>query len=146
MEIATSRFGLLRINPPDVIRFPEGLIGLAECRDWALLADRQQSATGWLQSIDWPTVALGVASPRHFVPGYQARVARNELALLAIDDMKQVKILVVLGKTDRRMTLNLRAPLVINLQRQLGRQVIAQGDLPVQYELVARNPSLRRIA
>jgi flagellar assembly factor FliW len=41
--------------------------------------------------------------------------------------------------------LNLKAPLVINLQDRLGRQVVASGEQPVQYEL-HNSQSLRKIA
>lgn len=146
MEITTSRFGSVKIEGDDVIRFPRGLLGLEECRQWVLLADQCNEALAWLQSVERPEVALAVVSPRRFVPGYQMRVARRELASLELDDVKTAKILVIVGKTDRAITLNLKAPVLINLERRLGRQVITNGDLPVRHELGSEPPSLRRSA
>ena len=146
MEITTTRFGRLKIEANDIIRFPTGLWGFEDCREWVLLADQENDALAWLQCVQRPAVALAVASPRRFVPDYRMRVARRELSSLELSDVKRAKVLVVVGRTDRAMTLNLKAPVVINLDRRLGRQVITNGDLPVQYELASEPPALRRSA
>ena len=146
MEITTTRFGRLEIEANDIIRFPTGLWGFEDCREWVLLADQENDALAWLQCVQRPAVALAVASPRRFVPDYRMRVARRELSSLELTDVKRAKVLVVVGRTDRAMTLNLKAPVVINLDRRLGRQVITNGDLPVQYELASEPPALRRSA
>ena len=84
MEIV-SRFGTLVIDTADVIHFPNGLVGMESCRRWVLLADQQCDAIAWLQSVDRPEMALAVTSPRRFVPDYQMRVARRELALVQLE-------------------------------------------------------------
>ena len=146
MEITTTRFGRVKIEASDIIRFPSGLWGFEDCREWVLLADEENDALAWLQSIQRPAVALAVASPRRFVPDYRIRVARQELNALELADVKRAKVLVVVGRTDRATTLNLKAPVVINLDRRVGRQVITNGDLPVQYELASEPPALRKSA
>lgn len=146
MEVTTSRFGPIEIEADDVIQFPMGLLGLEDCREWVLLADRRNEALAWLQSVDQPEVALAVVSPRRFVPDYRMRVARRELASLELEDIKRAKVLAIVGKTDRGITLNLKAPLLINLERRLGRQVVTNGDLPVRYELGSEHPTVRRTA
>jgi flagellar assembly factor FliW len=52
----------------------------------------------------------------------------------------------VVGKTDTTLTLNLKAPIVINLEARTGRQVVASGDLPLRYELTCGRPPLRKSA
>ena len=146
MEITTSRFGPIEIVAEDAIRFPAGLLGLEDCREWVLLADRRNDAVAWLQSIERPEVALPVVSPRRFVPGYQMRVARHELASVGLSDAKAAEVLVIVGKRDRSVTLNLKAPLVINLERCVGRQVVTNGDLPIRFEVGGQQPAFRRIA
>jgi flagellar assembly factor FliW len=146
MEVQTPRFGSIEIPPGDVIRFTEGLPGFAECHDWVLLADGQNSALAWLQSVEQPEVAFAVVSPRRYVPGYRLRVARRELEPLEIEDLQAARVLTIVGNSKRCVTLNLKAPLVINLDRRLGRQVIANGDLPVQYELHSTAATCKRIA
>lgn len=146
MEITTSRFGGLEIQAEDVIRFPAGLLGFESCREWVLLADVENDALAWLQSVDRPEVAVAVVSPRRFLPAYQVRVARRELTALELDDSQRAKVLAILGKTDHTITLNLRAPVVINLEKRLGRQVVTNNDQPVQYKLERGMPAFRKSA
>ena len=146
MDINTTRFGSLSVDAGDLIHFPGGLPGLEECEHWALLADAENASLGWLQSTSRADVALAVVSPRRFVSGYQLRVAGKELEPLSLKSVHQAQVLAIVGKNERSMTLNLKAPLVINPELRLGRQVIANGDVPVQYELDSQPAALRKSA
>ena len=146
MRINTSRFGRIDIDAGDILRFPSGLPGLEDCREWALLADATNDALGWLQSTTRGDVALAVVSPRRFVPDYQVRIPRSELTPLDICDIRQAQIVVVVGTTGTALTLNLKAPIVINLEGRTGRQVVASGELPLQYELTSARPPLKKSA
>jgi len=146
MRINTTRFGDVEVTDGDILHFPAGLLGLEHCRQWVLLADKQNELLAWLQSTSRPEIALAVVNPRRFVTNYQARVYRSELSPLGLEAEDQPQVLVVVGKTERSVTLNLKGPLVINLRRRLGRQVIVNGDEPTQYELTPSVPPLRKIA
>jgi flagellar assembly factor FliW len=146
MEIRSSRFGSIEVDDADILHFPEGLVGFAGCRDWVLLGDEQNGAVAWLQSVDQPEVGLAVVSPTRFVPGFRMRVARRELEALKFDQLRGVRVLVIVGKSGRGITLNLKAPLVVNLERRLGRQVVTNGGLPLEYEVAAAAPALKMIA
>lgn len=135
MLIKTSRFGPLEVASEDVLTFPAGMIGLEECREWVLLADAQNEALGWLQSLARPEIAFAVVSPRRFLPHYQLRVYRSELAPLSLSHARDAQVLAVVGKHEDRLTLNLKAPIVVNLESRLGRQVIANGEPSTRYEL-----------
>jgi len=146
MRITTTRFGRIDVDAADVIRFPSGLPGLEDCREWALLADAGNDALGWLQSTTRGEVAVAVVSPRRFVPEYQVRIPRSELTPLAIADMRQAQVVVVVGQNGTNLTLNLKAPIVINLEARTGRQVVASGELPLQYELNPNRTDLKKSA
>ncbi len=146
MEIHTTRFGPVDVDANDVILFPGGMLGLDDCLHWVLLADASDEGLGWLQSTTHGDVALAVVSPRRYVPDHQVRVARSELASLVLEDSDEVGVLAIVGKRDGNMTLNLKAPLVINLRRRLGRQVLDNADQPLQYELAAAAAPLRKSA
>ena len=135
MDISTSRFGNLQVSPADILLFENGLIGLRQCRRWVVLADAQNAALGWLQSIDEAETALGVVSPRRFVADYQLRVSRQELATLALTNTRDAQVVVIVSRHAEGLSLNLRAPLVINVESRRGRQVIAKDPLPVRLVL-----------
>lgn len=135
MLIKTSRFGALDIEADDILLFPQGLMGFEECRHWVLLADAENEAVGWLQNISRPELAFAVVSPRRFVPGYEVRVPRGQLAPLQLTEVDQAYILTVVGKNETGLTVNLKAPLIINLDRRLGRQIVTCDDQPMQHVL-----------
>jgi flagellar assembly factor FliW len=146
MLITTTRFGGIEVAAGDVIRFPSGLPGLENCREWALLADADNDALGWLQSTTRGDVAVAVVSPRRFVPDYQVRIPRSEFEPLDLVDIRAAQVVVVVGRSGTTLTLNLKAPIVINLEARTGRQVVASGELPMQYQLTTERPPLKKSA
>lgn len=158
MDVFTTRFGVLSVQPHDEIVFENGLIGLEDCRRWVVLTDSNNGALGWLQNLDQGHIALGVVSPRRFVPDYQLRIDRADLRTLGLVTIRDAEVVVIAsrqpsGQTSNPsnghtngLTLNLRAPLVINVEKRLGCQVIAKDEHPVQYPLDLQNLKLRRIA
>ena len=145
MEISTTRFGSLSISDDDVLTFVDGLIGMEECRRWALLADAQNATLGWLQSLDRPEVALAVVSPRRFVADYRARVTRRDVEPLGVARAEDAQVLVIVNQVGDSLALNLKAPLVINVTTRLGRQIVAKDDHAVQH-LLSSSQWLRRTA
>ncbi|HEX3725399.1 MAG TPA: flagellar assembly protein FliW, partial [Pirellulales bacterium] len=98
------------------------------------------------QSTERAEIALAVVSPRRFAPGYEVRIPRGELQPLALDSLESAHVLAVVSKNEERITLNLKAPLIINLARRLGRQVINNADQPIQFEIGDEPAARRKIA
>jgi flagellar assembly factor FliW len=146
MKIHTSRFGSVDIQPDDILFFRSGIFGFEECQHWVILADAGNRAVAWLQSMQVPDVALPVVSPRRFVPDYQVRLDPLDIETLHLNSVSQAYVLVVVSRDTDVLTLNLRAPIIINLDRRLGCQVVTTDQQPVQYELTAIPLPLRRIA
>ena len=146
MHISTSRFGSVSVKPDDVVTFASGLIGYESCKQWVLMADAESNSIGWLQCVQLPEVAMAVISPRRFLPDYHVRVSRSQLAPLDLSDVDQAFVLNVLAMNAGRLTVNLRAPVLINLNRRLGRQMITNDEQPVQFELSAGSLKLRKTA
>jgi len=151
MNVLTTRFGMLSVEPQDELIFQSGLIGLEHCRRWVVLTDTRNLTLGWLQSLDEGHVALGVVSPRRFVPDYQLRVDRSHLQSLELTTPRDAEVVVIASRQSSDscpggLTLNLRAPLVINVERRRGCQVIAKDDLPVQFPLSLPSLPLKRTA
>jgi flagellar assembly factor FliW len=145
-EIHTTRFGVLQIESDDIIEFPRGILGMENLHEWVLFADAENPQLGWLQSAQQPEVALAVVSPRRFITNYQVRVARRELTPLQLAKTEDAHVLAIVSKNDRHITLNLKAPLVINLSARLGCQIVTKGDQPIQYELSYHCEPLKKSA
>ena len=67
----------------------------------------------------------------------------DSLQLTAVD---QAYVLSVVSRDESMLTMNLRAPLVINLDRRIGCQVVTADAQPIQYELASLPTALRKSA
>ncbi len=147
MRFKSSRFGVLRVDANGILLFPEGLVGHEQHRHFVLLSESRNKSVGWLQSLRDPEFALAVVTPQSFVPHYQLRVHRSQLDTLPWGPDDQSLILAIVNKNAQNtLTLNLRAPLVINLDRCLGRQVVTADEQPLQFAIPAQPSFLRKIA
>jgi flagellar assembly factor FliW len=135
MQITTTHFGPVEIDVDDILLFPRGVIAFEDCRHWVLLSDQENPALAWLQSVSRSEVALPVVSPRRLAPGYSLHVGRGQLLPLEFSQFDQAYVLAVVSQSDGDLTLNLKAPLIINLDRRLGRQVVATDEQPVALAL-----------
>jgi flagellar assembly factor FliW len=91
-------------------------------------------------------LALAVVSPRRFARDYAVRLTRRQLALLELSHFDEAYVLAVVSRTSGTFTLNLKAPLIINLDRRLGRQVITLDEQPVALPLGSAPSLLRKSA
>jgi flagellar assembly factor FliW len=143
MDITTTRFGKVTIGEEDVLTFVDGLIGMEDCRRWALLADAQNNALGWLQSLDRAEVALAVVCPQRFVADYRVRVSRRDVEPLGLATANEAQVLAIVNQAGDSLALNLKAPLVIHVATRLGRQIVAKDNHSVQHLLSGARPFRR---
>lgn len=146
MQIETTRFGKMTIEPDDILFFRHGIFGFERCRHWVLLADAENRAVAWLQSIQQPELAVPVVSPRRFLSDYQVRIDPADIAALDLRSADQAYVLAIVGRDNDSLTLNLRAPLVINLDQRTGMQLITTDSQPLQYDLATLPTAQRRSA
>jgi flagellar assembly factor FliW len=146
MLLQTTRFGEIQVEANDVFLLPHGLVGLEGFRHWVLLADAENDAVGWLQSTSHDDLAVAVVSPRRFVPDYQVRIPRTELEQLQLGELDQAFVLTLVSRHHHGLTLNLKAPVLFNLDRRLACQVVTSDDQPLQWDLTIPILKIRRSA
>ncbi|MDR1243391.1 MAG: flagellar assembly protein FliW [Deltaproteobacteria bacterium] len=125
-----TRLGTQKVAVDRIIRFPKGLIGYADRRDFALLQIREGVPFLILQSLEDPSLGLMVADPYSFIDDFSIKLNDAEQHMLNIDNPNQVSVLVTVsipaGKPEET-ALNLTGPIIINHVARLGLQ-IAQAD------------------
>src|SRR5438445_2040597 len=95
MQISTLHFGTVEIEIDDILLFPRGIIAFEGCRHWVLLADEENPALAWIQSVSRQEVSLPVVSPRRFAPGYAVHVSRGQLLPLEFSQFDQAYVLTI---------------------------------------------------
>lgn len=146
MRIETDRFGSLQLDEQELFLFPQGLIGLETLRQWALIPDPENPAVAWLQSASRGDRALAVISPRAFVPDYRVHVSQRSVEVLQLRSNHRTYIVTTVAGGVGQLTTNLRAPIIMNLDRRLGCQVVTGDDQPMQYMLPTSTAATNRAA
>lgn len=115
------------------ILFEEGIIGVPRARRFQLL-ERPGSALRLLQSLDIAGFALPVVDPRVAEPNYRPTLQSRVSEALSLDGGDCI-LLAVVTLGDALPTANLRAPIVINVERRVGVQIILDDrNLPLKRE------------
>jgi flagellar assembly factor FliW len=126
LEIESSRFGRVQIDPDTVIEFPEGLIGLGGSR-YALIARDPDTPFLWLQSLEDPALALPVTNPHQFFADFAVEMLDEEAARLGFDSQTGVDVYVTVRASNvlEEFTANLKAPILVSAGKAY--QVINQA-------------------
>lgn len=146
MLVKSTRFGSVSAQDEDVIVFPNGLIGFEKTKHWIILPNRDNEDVAWLQATSQPQVALPIISPRKFIPDYKITVSKRELAALQTRTTDRIFVMLVLSKTGKAMTANLRGPIIINLTQRIGIQTVVSEPLPLALPLEQTHPGQIRVA
>lgn len=139
MRVHTKHFGDLEIDESKIITFPEGLPGFEQVKQFTIIDDKEDSPFKWLQGVDNPQLALVMITPYYFRPDYEVDIADSEVAILEIQDSQDVVVysIVVIPEDTSRMTANLKAPVLINMKNNRGKQVIMEkGNYSVKHYIL----------
>jgi flagellar assembly factor FliW len=125
---------------PVEITFPSGLVGFEEVkRFW--LAELPGQACFCRLAAQCGTFSLLLVNPFVAFPAYELELAPHdtaEIGLLAPEEALVLVTVTIPGGNVRQATVNLVAPLVINVDNRLGRQVIvANGPYRLKEPLFA---------
>lgn len=124
----SSRFGEVEVPEEAVIDFPAGLIGVGG-RRFALLAREESGAFRWLQETAEADLALPVADPFAFFPGYEVVLSDAEAERTGITDPAAVEVLVVVradAEDPAAISANLLAPILVSAG--VGHQVMNEAS------------------
>lgn len=149
MQLATTRFGTIEIDPETIITFTQPIIGFPDFRRFVLLPGPQDGVLYWLQSTDSGQLAFLLMDPAPVVEGYSVTLSEFELSELAAVSMEELQVftLVVVPADPSLVRTNLKAPVVINPRQRLGKQtVLEKSDYPIQYFLARQAPGQQKAA
>jgi flagellar assembly factor FliW len=130
----------LKLKSKDaVIHFDEGLIGFSECKDFVLMENESLAPFRLLQSLEYPQVGFLVLDPVLLVNNYCDRVPRRDWESVGVQgETKPLAfVIVVIGSTPETSTGNFQAPLLVNYDRMIGKQIIlTDAEFSVRHPLV----------
>ncbi|MFF6014762.1 flagellar assembly protein FliW [Lysinibacillus fusiformis] len=139
MKIATKFLGEVEIIEQDILTFEHGLLGLEEERKFILLPIDADLPLAILQSVERPEIGFVVAYPFAFKKDYSFDISEEDFEQLHLEKEEDVLTysIVTMKDTFQDSTINLLAPLIINMKKKCGKQIVLQDSksYPLRYPM-----------
>lgn len=138
MKFETLRFGEITFEESGILVFPKGILGFPQSLKYTMVEEGDESPFFWLQSLDEPDIAFIIVDPETLLTKYKVEVDQAAMTDIQADDPEQIKIYVIvtIPESIERATMNLRGPILLNLEQRLGMQMVLQDDTyPLRYPL-----------
>jgi flagellar assembly factor FliW len=129
LKVATKYHGEQMIEAKDIIRFEQGIPGFNKEKQFVILPYTEDSLFFILQSVSTPPLAFVIVNPFHFFKEYDIKIEDQVIETLQLSAEKDVTVFVILTVLDPfdKTTANLQAPVIINNEKRLGKQIILTG-------------------
>jgi len=126
------------ITVSETVRFPDGIPGFESCRQWVVLSAEDQTPLRRLHAVDGVDASFLAIDPRAVMEGYRCELTPGDRHRLGADEHAALLWLaLVMVEPSGALTVNLRAPIVINPKTMLGQQVVPQNTLyPLRHVLL----------
>ena len=131
MKADTRMFGKIEIEDSKIITLEQGIIGFPDIKNFALIFDSdkgEETAIKWFQSMDDPVFAMPVVDPFLFVEDYAPTIS-DELcnSLGGLTGENSFVLTTVTVPTDiKKISINLKAPIIINTDNNQAVQLIVE--------------------
>ncbi|WP_151733760.1 flagellar assembly protein FliW ['Paenibacillus yunnanensis' Narsing Rao et al. 2020] len=123
MLIETLAWGKLDISEEFIFTFPKGIPGFEDESEFALIAV-EGGPFSYLQSLRTESLSFLLADPFVFYPGYEFELPDAEAEELGIQEAVSVRSIITFKEQVELSTINLLAPIVLNPEKRLGKQVV----------------------
>lgn len=130
MKLKTRVFGEIDIDDEKIITFENGIIGFPDLKRFTLIFNEEKKGgIYWMQSLDEPVVALPVMNPLAIKEDYNPMVEDELLKPLGEMTPENTFVLVTVTVPEdiKKITVNLKAPIVINVAERKAAQIIVEG-------------------
>lgn len=139
MKIATKFLGEIEIGEQDILTFEHGLLGLENETNFVLLPIDAELPLAILQSVDNVEIGFVVAYPFAFKKDYSFDISEDDRNQLQIEKEENVLTysIVTMKETFQESTINLLAPIIVNMDKRCGKQIVLQDNrsYPLRYPM-----------
>lgn len=140
MNINTDYFGEITIDEKNIITFKDGVLGFEEYKKYITLNFGTEGDTLMcLQSIDEKDLSFAIIDPFSIKPNFSPKVPEEELKKLNILEDTSVSFYCICVVRDdfSKSTINLKAPLLINNETNLAKQVMLENsDYSIKHKII----------
>lgn len=132
MKIETRDFGTMEVGEEQIFEFPNGIYAFEDARRFALIELEKGQFPAWLQCIDSIKPCFIVFDPWLICKDYEITLNSGEKAMLEVGDKTNLQVLCIARVPEdfKETTVNLKSPIVINMDTKKAMQVILPSNYP----------------
>lgn len=133
--IPSQALGALEVRADRLLTVTEPLAGFPDCGSYALIEHTRRDGSPsptvfWLQAAERPFHAFVVTDPWGINADYAPEISDSDARELQLDNFEDARVFAILTvpSSPSGITVNLRAPIVVNMARRLAKQVVLLND------------------
>lgn len=139
MKLNTNFFGEIDVQDDKIVNFADDMLGFEGFSKFLFMSDdKEESKFSWLQCIDDVDIVLTLFNIFAVMPDYSPNVPIEHLEGLGEFEEEDLEIFCVakIPRNVEEMSINLKAPIVINTKNNKAKQVIVSNDdYPIKYKI-----------
>ncbi|MCC0729897.1 flagellar assembly protein FliW [Clostridioides sp. ZZV14-6009] len=122
------------------ITLKKGILGFENLKEYELLDIENNNTLKEFNSIEEDCIGFIVVSPFEIIDEYEITLNQDIIEKLKVESPNDIIIfnILTLGQTLKESTVNMKAPIIINIKNNYGMQIILQEE---NYSI--RHPLLR---
>ena len=130
MKIQTKYHGEIEVAEDQILNFENGIPGFLDEKRFVVLPLTEDGIYHLLQSVDTAGLAFVITNPFLFFKNYEFDLEDSVIDQLGIKTPEDVQIYNILTLQDpfEKTTINLQAPVVINVKNNKAKQVILNNE------------------
>jgi flagellar assembly factor FliW len=135
ITVPSRSLGTLTVPADEVIAFTSPIAGFADSLRYALVPHSlpvagDRASVAWLQAIDNPFQAFVVTDPWMIAPDYSPEISDADAAELGLESFEHARVfgILTIPADPREISINLRAPIVVNVNDRRAKQVVLLGE------------------
>lgn len=141
MILNTNHLGEIEFEKKDIIQFPKGIPGFEEEKEFivVLTGDIEFPYT-YLQSVKSEDLAFIMTDPFLFLEDYDFEISDEDADFLELKNKEQIDditvyTIVTIPEDVDQTTINISAPIIINMESKIGKQIILKEYDLIKYPL-----------
>lgn len=131
----------MEVSEEQIIEFPNGIYAFEEARRFAFIELEKGHYPAWLQCIDSIKPCFIVFDPWLICKDYEITLNSGEQAMLEVDGKTNLQVLCIARVPEdfKETTVNLKSPIVINMDTKKAMQVILPRNYPYRQPIFKSN-------
>ena len=128
MKTLSNHLGELEYEDNEIILVAKGLLGFEHLTEYLLINFEETLPFEWLVSVKEPMIAFPLIDPSLVEQNYTIELNKESVDAKLLRHPESNLVYSIVNFSDRKPTLNLRGPVIINKKEKFGMQLVLNDE------------------